>query len=66
MGGDKKSKGKADIPKDAAEPDPEQSPHVSRGEKGESSSRLNQSQEPGDNEEKKRVARKLEEREKDR
>lgn len=57
-------KAKADIPKEASEPNPEQTPHVSRGEKGESFSRVDQSQEPGENEEKRRVARKLEEREK--
>lgn len=58
-------KAKADIPKEASEPNPEQTPPVSRGEKGESSSRVDQSREPGENEEKHRVARKLEEREKE-
>lgn len=64
MGRDRKAQ--ADIPEEASQPDPEQTPHVSRGEKGESSSRVDQSQEPAENEEKRRVARKLEEREKDR
>lgn len=59
MGRHDKAKGKADIPKEAAEPDPEQTPYVPRGEKGEPSSRLDQSQEPGESEEKRRVARKL-------
>jgi hypothetical protein len=59
----KRPKNNPEISKEAAEPEPEQSPHVSRGEKGEPSSRLEKSQEPGEDEERRRVAGKLRKRE---
>jgi hypothetical protein len=49
--------------KEAADPNPDVEPKVSEEPKGESSSRLNQSEEPGGNEEKRRVVEKLRERE---
>ncbi len=44
------------------EPDPEVSPHVPREQEKEGSSRLNSSKEPSEDEEKRRVAEKLRER----
>ena len=46
--------------KQATEPEPEATPHVSLDE-GQSSSRLEESREPSENEEKRRVAEKLRE-----
>ncbi len=51
--------------KEAADPDPEMTSHVSEEQKGDSSSRLNASKEPGEDEEKRRVAEKLRERKQD-
>jgi hypothetical protein len=47
------------------EPDPETTPHVSDEQKGQPSSRLEASKEPAEDEEKRRVADKLREREQD-
>jgi hypothetical protein len=46
--------------KQATEPEPEATPHISP-EEGQSSSRLEESREPSENEEKRRVAGKLRE-----
>jgi hypothetical protein len=51
--------------KEAADPDPDMTPHISEEQKGQSSSRLNESKEPGEDEEKRRVVEKLREREQD-
>lgn len=51
--------------KEAADPKPDVEPHVGEKEKGDPSSRLDSSREPSENEERRRVARKLEERGKD-
>ena len=51
--------------KEAADPNPDVEPKVSEEPKGQASSRLNQSEEPGENEEKRRVVEKLKEREQD-
>lgn len=61
----KRPKNNPEINKEAADPEPEQTPHVGRGDKGESSSRVKKSEEPGEEEEKRRIARKLREREED-
>jgi hypothetical protein len=45
------------------QPDPETSPNVPEEKKGQSSSRLDASREPAEDEEKRRVAEKLRERE---
>lgn len=63
MGRHKRPKNNPQISKEAADPDPEQTPRVPRGEKGEPSSRVEQSEEPDQDEEKRRVAEKLRERE---
>ena len=47
------------------EPDPETTPHVPGEQKGQSSSRLEASKEPAEDEEKRRVVEKLREREGD-
>jgi hypothetical protein len=44
---------------EAAKPEPEATPHVEREHEPESPSRLSKSQEPSENEEKRRVAEKL-------
>ncbi len=49
--------------KEASEPEPEATPHAPKDEKGDSTSRVDASQEPSENEEKRRIAKKLEERE---
>lgn len=59
----KRPKNNPEIAREASEPDPEQSPHVGRGTKGDASSRVGSSKEPGEDEEKRRVAEKLRERE---
>jgi hypothetical protein len=46
-------------------PDPEATPHVPDEQKGQPSSRLDASKEPGQDEEKRRVGEKLRERERD-
>lgn len=46
--------------KEAADPKPDVEPHVGSKEKGDPSSRLDSSREPSENEERRRVARKLE------
>jgi hypothetical protein len=46
-------------------PDPETTPHVSGEQEGQPSSRLEASKEPAQDEEKRRVAQKLRERERD-
>jgi hypothetical protein len=51
--------------KEAADPNPDGGPKVSEEPKGQPSSRLNESDEPGENEEKRRVVEKLREREQD-
>jgi len=51
--------------KEAADPNPEVEPHVSEEQKGDPSSRLNGSREPGEDEEKRRVVEKLRERDRD-
>jgi len=51
--------------KEAADPDPDMTPHVPEESKGDSSSRLNESREPGEDEEKRQVVEKLREREQD-
>ena len=51
--------------KEAADPDPDTSPHITREPKGDRSSRLDASMEPGEDEEKRRVLDKLRERERD-
>jgi len=43
--------------------DPDASPHVTEDRKGDASSRLDESEEPAESEEKRRVAEKLRERE---
>ncbi len=48
--------------KEAADPKPEVEPHISRESKGDPSSRVDASKEPGEDREKRRVAEKLEER----
>ena len=48
--------------KEAADPDPDTTPHVSEEPKGQSSSRLSESKEPGEDGEKRRVVEKLRER----
>ncbi len=48
---------------EATDTDPDGEPKVSEEPNGESSSRLNQAEEPGENEEKRRVVEKLRERE---
>jgi hypothetical protein len=47
------------------EPDPETTPHVTDEQKGQPSSRLEATKEPAEDEEKRRVADKLREREQD-
>ena len=49
--------------KEAADPDPDMTPHVLEEPKGHSSSRLNESRESGEDEEKRQVVEKLRERE---
>lgn len=51
--------------KEAADPDPDMTPHIFKEPKGQPSSRLNESREPGEDEEKRRVAEKLRERKQD-
>ncbi|HEY6749878.1 MAG TPA: hypothetical protein VI027_00965 [Rubrobacteraceae bacterium] len=51
--------------KEASDPNPDVEPKVSEEPKGQPSSRLNESAEPGENEEKRRVVEKLREREQD-
>ncbi|WP_041328073.1 hypothetical protein [Rubrobacter xylanophilus] len=50
--------------KEAADPKPDVEPHVGGEEKGDPSSRVESSREPSESEERRRVARRLEEREK--
>lgn len=59
----KRPKNNPELAKEAADPEPEQTSHVGRGSKGDESSRVGASEEPGEDEEKRRVARKLRERE---
>jgi hypothetical protein len=49
--------------KEAADPNPDVEPKISEQSKGQPSSRLNESEEPGENQEKRRVVEKLGERE---
>lgn len=49
--------------KEAADPTPDVEPHIPEEQKGDPSSRLETSKEPGEAEEKRRVAEKLRERE---
>ncbi len=49
--------------KEAADPNPDVEPHISEEPKGDRSSRLDASKEPGEDEEKRRVLDKLRERE---
>jgi hypothetical protein len=51
--------------KEAVDPDPDMSPNVPEESKGDSSSRLVQSREPGEDEEKRQVVEKLRAREQD-
>ena len=51
--------------KAAADPDPYMTPHIPAEPKRNPSSRLDESKEPGEDEEKRRVAEKLREREQD-
>jgi hypothetical protein len=51
--------------KEAADPDPDMTPHIPEEPKGHPSSRLDESREPGEDEEKRRVVEKLREREQD-
>ncbi len=51
--------------KEASEPSPDASPDIPEGQKGDPSSRQDASQEPAENEEKRLVAERLEERERD-
>ena len=51
--------------KEAAHPNPDVEPKVSEEPKGQLSSRLNEAEEPGENEEKRWVVEKLREREQD-
>ena len=61
----KRAKQVPERAKEAADPDPDMTPHVSREPKGDSSSRLDASEEPAEDEEKRRVSEKLREREQD-
>lgn len=49
--------------KEAADPNPDVEPHISEEPKGDPTSRMEASDEPGENEEKRRVVEKLRERE---
>ncbi len=49
--------------KEAADPNPDVEPHISQEPKGDPSSRLDASREPGEDEEKREVLEKLRERE---
>ncbi len=49
--------------KEAADPNPDVEPHISQEPKGDLSSRLEDSKEPGEDEEKREVLEKLKERE---
>lgn len=51
--------------KEAADPNPDVEPQIPEEQKGDPSSRLETSEEPGEAEEKRRVAEKLRERERD-
>jgi hypothetical protein len=51
--------------KEAADPKPEVEPHISEGPKGDASSRVEASKEPGEDGEKRRVVERLREREQD-
>ena len=51
--------------KEAAHPNPDVEPKVSEEPKGQPSSRLNEAEEPGENEEKRWIVEKLREREQD-
>jgi hypothetical protein len=59
----KRAKQVPERAKEAADPKPEVEPHISREPKGDPSSRLEASREPGEDEEKRRVSEKLRERE---
>ncbi len=61
----KRAKQVPERAKEAADPNPEMTPHVSEESKGDPSSRQDASREPGEVEEKRRVAEKLREREQD-
>lgn len=63
MSSDKTPKQNPQRYEEAAKPEPEATPHVPEDEKGDQSSRLDESKEPKEDEEKKRVAKKLRERE---
>lgn len=63
MGRHKRPKQIPEGQKEAADPVPEVEPDVPNEPKGDSSSRLAASEEPAENEEKRRVREKLEERE---
>lgn len=58
----KRAKQNPEIAKEAADPATEVEPHISEVPKGDSSSRLNASKEPAEDEEKRRVLDKLRER----
>ncbi len=59
----KRPKQNPELAKDAADPTPEVEPHVSEEPKGGPSSRLEASEEPAGNEEKREVIEKLRQRE---
>jgi hypothetical protein len=61
----KRAKQVPERAKEAADPNPDVEPNISEEPKGEPSSRLDASKEPGEDEEKRRVAEKLREREQD-
>jgi hypothetical protein len=61
----KRAKQVPERAKEAADPNPEMTPHVPEESKGDHSSRQDASREPGEVEEKHRVAEKLREREQD-
>lgn len=63
MGRHKRPKQVPEGAKEAADPKPDVEPQIPEGSKGDPSSRLEQSDEPAENPEKRRVREKLEERE---
>ncbi|CAN5729738.1 hypothetical protein BH24ACT22_BH24ACT22_14280 [soil metagenome] len=62
MGKNKRPKQIPEGQKEAADPVPEVEPDIPEAPKGDSTSRLDASEEPAENEEKRRVREKLEER----